>query len=424
MTTITKQLTRLIILFAAVALLASGMQNPARAFRQASSGGPTHTQEHTGKTPATTGQQPWMVSLADSDSSNGYDAHICGGSLIAPQWVLTAAHCVEDAKASDLDLIINRHTLSSNAGERIPAAQIIMHAGYTNTSDGEDNDIALIKLSRPSTQGQPIALITDATEQLDDAGTMARVTGWGRVPEQGKESTDVLHGVNVPIVSQQACRAVYDSDLTPDAVCAGFTNGGADSCEGDSGGPLIVPNGNGWAQVGIVSWGGDLGCGVAGQYGVYARLTEYDEWIQSKVGSLTAPTTPTPAPTNPTPAPTTPAPTTPAPSNAWEQLAPAGFQFEDSFEDGDDLIVFYSNDAGDFVDIIVSPNSGQSLDDALPFEGEVWETDINGTTILVEELDTGSNPYSIAVFEVDGKLYTIEGSIDFDTIIEMAEQLI
>ncbi|MGB1250807.1 MAG: trypsin-like serine protease [Candidatus Promineifilaceae bacterium] len=427
MSTTSKYLIRLMILFATVALLASGLSNPTNIVRRQAGNNTQHTQEHTGKTPAQQGQQPWMVSLAERGQNNGYQAHICGASLISPQWVLTAAHCVEDTTASELDLVINRHTLSSNAGERIPAAQIIVHSGYGNNSDGQDNDIALIKLARPSTQGQPIALITDATAQLDDAGAMARVTGWGRVPEQNIEVTDVLHGVNVPMVSQQTCNAVYDGQVTPDAICAGYANGGADSCQGDSGGPLIVPNGNSWVQVGIVSWGGDLGCGVAGQYGVYARLTEYDSWIQSKVGSLQAPTTPTtPAPTTPaptTPAPTTPAPTAPATSN-WAQLAPAGYEFEGSYQDGDDLVVLFGNDSGEYIDLVVSSNNGQSLDDYLVNEGNVWETTINGVTVLVEDLGDWNNPYSIAVFEVDGNIYTIEGTINYDTIAKMATQII
>ncbi|MEM7111254.1 MAG: trypsin-like serine protease [Chloroflexota bacterium] len=429
MQAINKKVIHLTILLVTMAIFAAGMTNPALARRQAG-GAAAGSQEDTGKTPAQPGAQPWMVSLADAYSSNGHDAHICGGSLIAPQWVLTAAHCTEDMAAGDLDIVINRHTLSTDAGERIKAAQIIEHPGYANAEDGEDNDIALIKLSRPATQGQPIALITDATEQLDDAGTMARVTGWGRVPEKGLESTDVLHGVNVPIVSQTACNAVYDGDVTDDAVCAGFEQGGADSCEGDSGGPLIVPNGSGWVQAGIVSWGGEAGCGAAGQYGVYARLTEYDDWIQGHTGPLTGPTNP--GPTNPTPTPPTPAPTpeptpdptpNPAPAQNWDALAPAGYEFEDSYEDGNELVVFFGNADGDFIDLIISPDNGQSLEDSLPFEDEVWETDVNGTTVLIEDFSDWYGDYSITVFKADGKLYTIEGTIDFDTAVEMAENL-
>ena len=414
MQAINKKVIHLAILLVTVAIFAMGMTNPALARRQ-SGGGAANTQENTGKTPAQLGAQPWMVSLADAYSNNGYDAHICGGSLIAPQWVLTAAHCVEDMAPSDLDLVINRYTLSSNAGERIGAAQIIEHPGYANEADGEDNDIALIKLSRPATQGQPIALITDATEQLDDPGTTARVTGWGRVPEKNLESTDVLHGVNVPIVSQTVCNNVYDGDVTDDAVCAGFEQGGADSCEGDSGGPLIVPNGSGWVQAGIVSWGGDAGCGVAGQYGVYARLTEYDDWIQGYTGLLASPTNPVPAPPAPEPTPN------PVPTQNWDALAPAGYEFEDSYEDGNELVVFFGNADGDYIDLVISPDNGQSLEDSLSFEGDVWEVEVNGTTVLVEVLSGWYGDYSITVFKADGKLYLIEGTIDFDTAIEMAK---
>lgn len=233
----------------------------------------------TGKTPAQKGAQPWMVALVDSDTKNAHKGQFCGGSLIAPQWVLTAAHCLEGTDASGVDVVIGRHTLSSNEGERIPAAELALHVGYPDYSDGQDNDIALIRLSRPATKGTPIKLVNDANEYVDDAGTLARVTGWGVLTEDGDDAPDVLHGVNVPVVTQTACQAVYGSDLLPDGLCAGREEGGADSCYGDSGGPLVGRDRNGHpVQIGVVSWGDE--CGAAGNYGVYARLTEYDSWVQ------------------------------------------------------------------------------------------------------------------------------------------------
>ena len=233
----------------------------------------------TGKTPATPGEQPWMVALVDSQTANAHEGQFCGGSLIAPDWVLTASHCLEGIQdASEVDVVVGRHVLSSSDGERIQAAELFAHAGYPSYADGEDNDIGLIRLSRPATAGTPIKLINDNNEYVDDPGSLARVTGWGVLSEDDDNTPDVLHGVNVPVVTQAACATVYGEDLLDDTLCAGPENGGGDSCYGDSGGPLVSYENDGTpVQIGIVSWGEE--CGAAGQYGVYVRLTAYQDWL-------------------------------------------------------------------------------------------------------------------------------------------------
>ncbi len=235
--------------------------------------------DETGKTPAVKGEQPWMVGLVDSGTNNAHEGQFCGGSLIAPNWVLTAAHCLEGVQnADEVDVVIGRYQLSSNEGERIPAAEMAVHPGYPEYEDNQNNDIALIRLSRPATKGTPISLISAANEYVDDPGTMARVTGWGVLTEESEKTPDMLQGVNIPVVTQTACQLVYGDDLMSDDLCAGLEDGGADSCYGDSGGPLVSTDRNGNpVQIGIVSWG--EGCGVAGNYGVYTRLTEYNNWI-------------------------------------------------------------------------------------------------------------------------------------------------
>ncbi|MBC8505843.1 MAG: serine protease [Anaerolineales bacterium] len=235
----------------------------------------------TGKTEATPGAQPWMVALVD-DGLDAYDGTFCGGTLIAPQWVLTAAHCIEDMRAAEMDVIIGRHQLSSSQGERIDVTHLIMHPDYY-----EFHDIALIHLAAPATVGQPIPLVTNANEYLDDASTDARVTGWGLIPEKGEEFyPDNLYGVSIPIVTDEQCKATYGGDVDSTVICAGLESGGADSCDGDSGGPLVVPNGNSWALAGVVSWGD--GCGLPGGYGVYTRVVSYESWINGYLTGSTA----------------------------------------------------------------------------------------------------------------------------------------
>ncbi len=235
----------------------------------------------TGKTEATQGEQPWMVALVD-DGIDAYDGTFCGGTLIAPQWVLTAAHCIEDMRAAEVDVVVGRYQLTSNQGERIDVTHLIMHPDYN-----EFHDIALIHLATPATAGQPIPLVTNANEYLDDASTEARVTGWGMIPEKGEEFyPDKLHGVSVPITTDAQCKTTYGRDVDSTVICAGLESGGADSCDGDSGGPLVVPDGNNWALAGVVSWGD--GCGLPGGYGVYTRVTSYEAWIQGYLTGSTA----------------------------------------------------------------------------------------------------------------------------------------
>lgn len=239
------------------------------------------TQFDTGKTPATPGEQPWMVALVESGEQNAHDGQFCGGSLITPDLVLTAAHCIVDFdSAQEIDVVIGRHVLSSSTGERIPVESVYVHEGYDNYEDGEDNDITVMKLERPSRIGTPIQVINRSNAEVDDPGTIARATGWGILTDTGETSPDTLHGVDIPVVSQATCEGAYGSDLTPDAICAGAPEGGRDTCSGDSGGPLVAFDSTGTPiQIGVVSWGDE--CGAPGVFGVYARLTEYEDWIQS-----------------------------------------------------------------------------------------------------------------------------------------------
>ena len=237
----------------------------------------------TGKTPAKPGSHPWQVALVDSRESNAYNGQFCGGSLIAPQWVLTAAHCLEGTSASEVDIVIGRDTLSSNAGERIPVAKIISHEDYLSGKD-ENADIALIKLSRPAKQGEVVALANNhATGHLDDAGVDVTASGWGLLQEMANTSPDKLHEVSTEIVSPEQCKVAYGNDINNSVICAGEPEGGKDSCNGDSGGPLVTKESGKPVQVGVVSWGD--GCGLAGSYGVYTKVAAFQNWLTTNMNS-------------------------------------------------------------------------------------------------------------------------------------------
>merc|ERR1711970_96574 len=185
--------------------------------------------------------QPHQVSL-----NSGY--HFCGGSLVNENWVVSAAHCCK----SRVQLRLGEHHIEVNEGTEqwISSSRVIRHPNYS--SYNIDNDIMLIKLSKPATLNQyvqPVALPTSCAP----AGTMCKVSGWGNTMSYWDDS-DKLQCLDIPILSEKDCDNAYPGMITDAMFCAGYLEGGKDSCQGDSGGPVVC---NGELQ-GVVSWG--YGC--------------------------------------------------------------------------------------------------------------------------------------------------------------------
>ena len=241
-----------------------------------------HDSRIVGGVEATPGEFPWAIYLITGP-------YACGASLITPDWVLTAAHCIDGQSPSNMSATIGRHDLNTSTGHTINIAQAIMHPNYNSSTF--NNDIALLKLATPINDVTTIGLVTDDMT-VDDAGNTMTVAGWGATSWQGP-SSDVLLKVSMPIVTQAACSAAYGNGITSNMICAGVPEGGIDSCQGDSGGPMMVRNAadTAWLQAGVVSFGEE--CATAGYYGVYARVSQYTAWINSYTGG----TAPTPEPT-------------------------------------------------------------------------------------------------------------------------------
>ncbi|MDA0174717.1 serine protease [Solirubrobacter taibaiensis] len=232
-----------------------------------------------GGTDAPAGAYPSIVEVTLAKS------FLCTGTLVAPDWVLTAGHCGSITGAAIatpiafpgvlIDVSIGSN--KSGAGESVPVSYATIPPAYLAT---QGHDITLLKLSRPSTL-TPTKVAGASETAAWAAGTVGTIVGWGATSEGG-DTPDTLQHAQVPVTTDAFCGGAYSNFEVSTMLCAGYPEGGIDTCQGDSGGPLYGTTAAGERRVvGATSFG--EGCARPGKPGVYARVgdTELRDWIRS-----------------------------------------------------------------------------------------------------------------------------------------------
>ena len=241
-------------------------------------GGGSFQPQVVGGRPVPSGDYPFVASLGDVRyGSTAYRRHFCGGSLIDPNSVLTAAHCVKGTPNQPLRVVVGRTALSSGQGETRRVSRISIHPRY-NGFTTLTYDAAVLTLENPVRNIAPIRPAGIGQNALENTGRLVMIAGWGNTIKQpangsnGGNYPDRMRKARVPIVSDARARDAYGPRYVG-ALMVAAGREGKDACDGDSGGPMFGTIAGRRYQVGITSFG--RGCGARGYPGAYTEVNAF-----------------------------------------------------------------------------------------------------------------------------------------------------
>ncbi|XP_006126415.2 urokinase-type plasminogen activator [Pelodiscus sinensis] len=236
--------------------------------------------------------QPWIATIFHYSRRTEKDLFICGGSLIDPCWVLTAAHCFSSGEKdpSGFKVVLGKSNLNTtdDREQTFQVEKIIIHESYSDETGTYNNDIALMKIKSPSgycaVESDFVKTICLPSENLVlKPNFQCEVSGYGKEDNWGIYYSQILKTANVNLISQSLCQDKYydQTKVNDNMICAGDVQWKTDACKGDSGGPLACEHNSRMSLYGIVSWG--EGCAKINRPGVYTKVTRYLSWIESNM---------------------------------------------------------------------------------------------------------------------------------------------
>ena len=232
---------------------------------------------------------PSVVALVNSGNFALKNRFFCGATVVAERWAMTAAHCVYDAfgrvvQPSSLRVVAGVRNLQTDVPtEETIVSNIIVHPDYDNTNTLPPNDIALLELAT-AIDAPAVSLFPGEIEDYNGADSY--IAGWGAIrfaSVNDADYPDQLQEAVVPLVPLARCNSIvsYQGLVTERQVCAGFIEGGTDSCAGDSGGPLFIIEDGEIIQMGITSFGNE--CALPNFYGIYTSVSHFLPWLSDYI---------------------------------------------------------------------------------------------------------------------------------------------